>query len=213
MKKLLLNACLAFSLAATITISGCKKDNPDTQACIKTTGNDYNTGQAISFTSCSEDADTYAWDFGDGTTSDNENPTHTFALSGTYEVTLVVDGPGGTSTITETITVTPRRSDFLGDYSADESCTSGMYDYTMSVTAGTSSNGIIFISLGGFGPDFTPTATISGSQITIPTQTVNGLTITGSGTLSANLSTLSISYNIADTNGNTDQCTITAVKL
>ena len=37
------------------------------------------------------DAVEYAWDFGDGTTSTDENPTHTFAAEGNYEVCLVIN--------------------------------------------------------------------------------------------------------------------------
>ena len=33
---------------------------------------------------------TYAWDFGDGTTSTDVNPTHVYATAGTYQVTLTV---------------------------------------------------------------------------------------------------------------------------
>jgi len=37
------------------------------------------------------DAVDYAWNFGDGTTSTDENPTHTFAAEGNYEVCLVLN--------------------------------------------------------------------------------------------------------------------------
>ena len=41
---------------------------------------------------------TYAWDFGDGGTSAEASPTHTFSGPGTYPVTLTVtDGTGATS--------------------------------------------------------------------------------------------------------------------
>lgn len=40
-------------------------------------------------------ADTYSWDFGDGTTSSASDPRHLFAQSGTYAVTLTVTSPGG----------------------------------------------------------------------------------------------------------------------
>jgi PKD repeat protein len=49
----------------------------------------------------------YAWDFGDGTTSTEQNPTHVYAQSGTYTVNLTVTGPGGSnSAIPQQVTVT-----------------------------------------------------------------------------------------------------------
>ena len=39
----------------------------------------------------------WAWDFGDGGTSTEPNPSHTYAAPGTYPVSLMVTGPGGSS--------------------------------------------------------------------------------------------------------------------
>ena len=48
----------------------------------------------------------WAWDFGDGNTSDEQNPTHTYDAPGVYDVTLVITTDDGcTSTITEHICV------------------------------------------------------------------------------------------------------------
>lgn len=53
----------------------------------------------VSFTSTSTGAiDEYLWAFGDGTTSTNAAPTHTYERAGDYSVSLTVTGPGGTST-------------------------------------------------------------------------------------------------------------------
>ena len=41
----------------------------------------------------------WEWNFGDGATSTERNPTHTYAAPGTYQVVLSVFGPGGTDTI------------------------------------------------------------------------------------------------------------------
>ena len=41
---------------------------------------------------------TSSWDFGDGNTSTDENPVHTYTTAGTYDVTLSVVGDGGTDT-------------------------------------------------------------------------------------------------------------------
>ena len=54
----------------------------------------------------------WAWTFGDGGTSADQNPAHTYAAAGTYEVSLTVTGnKGGTNTATLAgfITVTPAR--------------------------------------------------------------------------------------------------------
>ncbi|QQY83228.1 PKD domain-containing protein [Tamlana sp. s12] len=46
------------------------------------------TGLQVQFTDASILAETHAWDFGDGNSSTELNPTHTYAAAGTYEVTL-----------------------------------------------------------------------------------------------------------------------------
>ena len=45
----------------------------------------------------------YFWSFGDGTTSTNQNPRHTYNANGTYAATLVVSD--GLSTATNTVTI------------------------------------------------------------------------------------------------------------
>ena len=42
----------------------------------------------------------WLWNFGDGTTSDEQNPLHTFMSPGEQTVTLTVTGPAGTSKFT-----------------------------------------------------------------------------------------------------------------
>jgi PKD repeat protein len=70
------------------------------------------SGLSCNFTSTSSDPDgsiaSYAWTFGDGTTSTAQNPSHTYAAGGTYAVTLTVtDNQGAQSAPTsKTVTVT-----------------------------------------------------------------------------------------------------------
>ncbi len=60
------------------------------------------------FTDLSTNAVQWAWDFGDNTTGNTQNPTHPYATDGTYTVTLVVTGQGGcTATTTLQVIVNP----------------------------------------------------------------------------------------------------------
>jgi len=48
----------------------------------------------------------YAWDFGDNSTSSSKNPNHTYASSGTYQVALIVSDAGNkTDTYTKSVSV------------------------------------------------------------------------------------------------------------
>jgi PKD repeat protein len=47
----------------------------------------------------------WRWEFGDGDTSTQQNPTHTYSAAGTYFVTLTVRNPVGESTITKSVTI------------------------------------------------------------------------------------------------------------
>jgi PKD repeat protein len=64
----------------------------------------------VQFTSVVTGAVTsYAWDFGDGGAGSEPNPTHTYQSAGSFGVTLVVTGPGGTAQVVKPgyITVSP----------------------------------------------------------------------------------------------------------
>ncbi|HLP60548.1 MAG TPA: PKD domain-containing protein, partial [Candidatus Deferrimicrobium sp.] len=66
---------------------------------------------AVNFTNTSTDPDgtvvSWLWDFGDGATSTLQNPSHTYAAAGTYNVTLTVtDDDGATDPVTKPVTVT-----------------------------------------------------------------------------------------------------------
>jgi len=52
----------------------------------------------------------WRWDFGDGTTSDEQSPYHTFAAAGTYEVKLTAVGGAGTGSRSRTVVVRQRGS-------------------------------------------------------------------------------------------------------
>ncbi|WP_400191785.1 PKD domain-containing protein [Hymenobacter sp. B81] len=73
---------------------------------IQTLG-DHWDGVPISFTTIATSwATSYRWDFGDGTISTAPNPSHAFALPGTYSVTLTATGAAGSATAAKSLVVT-----------------------------------------------------------------------------------------------------------
>lgn len=77
-------------------------------------------GDSVTFTSTSTGAVSYAWNFGDGTTSTAQNPSHTYGALGIYTVSLTVTNSlGCTSTITHQDTVIPPLA--ISDISSDNS--------------------------------------------------------------------------------------------
>jgi len=63
------------------------------------------TDATVSFLNSSDNADSYLWDFGDGLTSDEANPTHQFMDEGTFLITLTATNGCGTDTWTDEVTI------------------------------------------------------------------------------------------------------------
>jgi hypothetical protein len=61
---------------------------------------------AVTFLNQSVDALTYAWDFGDGTTSTEEAPDHIYTQAGTYNICLTVTNDCGADETCEVLTLT-----------------------------------------------------------------------------------------------------------
>ena len=55
-------------------------------------------GQPVFFLNLSENAETYAWDFGDGTVSEAEQPVHEYTEPGLYDISLTANNTYGCST-------------------------------------------------------------------------------------------------------------------
>jgi PKD repeat protein len=103
---------LAFLFGALflITFISCEKEDepaPDPVASFQYEISEDNYLE-VSFTSYSQNAVSYSWNFGDGGTSNEENPTHTYAGEGTYNVTLTVQNSDGVTSdpFSETIEIT-----------------------------------------------------------------------------------------------------------
>jgi PKD repeat protein len=68
----------------------------------------------VLFTDTSTKAIAWAWDFGDGEAAMYRHPLHTYAVRGTYTVTLQVTDGVTTAQTTKTVTVGDRARLHLG---------------------------------------------------------------------------------------------------
>lgn len=62
-------------------------------------------GDEISFTSCAENATSYAWDFGDGDISIEENPVHTYENGGDFLVRFIAANETSVDTVSQVVNV------------------------------------------------------------------------------------------------------------
>ena len=60
----------------------------------------------VQFNDLSENIAERYWNFGDGTSSTETDPIHTYSVAGTYTVNLTVSNENGTASKTATITCT-----------------------------------------------------------------------------------------------------------
>jgi PKD repeat protein len=72
-------------------------------------------GLTFEFTSISQNASTWHWDFSDGVVSDEENPQHTFMSDGDYEVILTSENVCGLDSETKIISVQSSISSVFGN--------------------------------------------------------------------------------------------------
>ena len=103
--------CSLLFFSILFIFSGCSKKSdpvPTNQltSCITVQSGTLFAQQSILFTSCSKQASTWLWDFGDGGGAATENPTHTYNAAGTFTVKLTTSDGKNTQVSTLQITVT-----------------------------------------------------------------------------------------------------------
>ena len=71
------------------------------------------SGLVVAFTDGSLNAPvSWSWDFGDSTTSNIQNPSHTYLAAGTYTVKLTVTNADGSSSVTSVVAIIPPVASF-----------------------------------------------------------------------------------------------------
>ncbi|WP_299242656.1 PKD domain-containing protein [uncultured Aquimarina sp.] len=95
MKLFIKRTKIILLLVATVAFFGCEDDDTNLPTVTATFAQTINADTGIvSFINLSENADTYIWDFGDGTTSTEVNPTKTYP-TGNYTVILTAKNVAG----------------------------------------------------------------------------------------------------------------------
>jgi PKD repeat protein len=103
------------------------------------------TGSFVDFTNTFNGGSsaTYLWNFGDNSTSSQENPSHNYTADGTYTVTLTIDNDCGTSSTTNTVVIqTPPSANFTSN--AVNGCNTFVVNYTNTSTTNTTSQLWVF---------------------------------------------------------------------
>lgn len=94
------------ALSGLITLSNCNRDDDDEPENSPNAAFTFSVeGQTTTFTFTGSNATSYSWDFGDGETSMDESPVHTYSSGGTYSVVLTVENVSGTDTESQDVVI------------------------------------------------------------------------------------------------------------
>jgi PKD repeat protein len=116
MKKTTLSLISFMAIAVlALTMFSCAEDPPDPPTVTIFASVE---GYVVAFTSTVTNTDSYSWEFGDGTVSAEQNPVHTYDVSGTYTATLTVTGEGGTANASTEVTIEASELEMLTGGSA-----------------------------------------------------------------------------------------------
>lgn len=85
---------------------------------------------SVTFIADDQGANSYTWDFGDGTTGVGSTVTHTYSSSGEYDVQLAVDAQCGSATTTESIGIEINTSVVAFDVDIVRGCSPLTVEYT-----------------------------------------------------------------------------------
>ena len=93
--------------AALILITACSKEQKDLPVASFKCTNKVNIGDTVYFKNTSEGAITFDWDFGDGSGSTEENPSHVYTERGVFTILLVATNTDGSDKASRDILIMP----------------------------------------------------------------------------------------------------------
>ncbi|MBX2951595.1 MAG: PQQ-binding-like beta-propeller repeat protein [Leadbetterella sp.] len=98
-----------------VLVSACSENEPDVNPPVAKFSFEAGEKGVVKFTSTSEFAEEHTWEFGNGKTSAEKHPTHTFEKNGEYRVTLTAKNRHGSHAASETLIISdmhPPMADF-----------------------------------------------------------------------------------------------------
>jgi hypothetical protein len=218
MKKTILSiSFIALTACLTMFATSCSKD--DTAPVITIIGDDPAT---VSLNGTYVDEGATAQDDNDGTVAATVIANDVDEdLAGSYTVTYsATDKEGNEATANRTVNVVNDAEDLAGTYNVHDSCGVGsVFNYTQTVTTSPTVNGrILFNKFGNYTGNTDIYASVTGSSITLPSQTANDIgtasedhTFSGTGAVSgSNFGLVYTDHNL--TNSNTATCIATFIK-
>jgi len=109
MKQLKLSVLLLLLIGATVSFMTSCGDDPEVMGENPVASFqfeiDANNSFLVTFSNFSQNATSYAWDFGDGNTSTEESPSYEYSAEGSYDVVLTATNAEGSHTSTKTVNI------------------------------------------------------------------------------------------------------------
>src|SRR5688572_16648116 len=100
--------CVYVLFSVIIFLSACKKEEKDPFSSFDYSSSKVYLNEDVIFTNKSIDAITYLWDFGDNTSSTEQNPKHAYTAVGNYTIKLTAKSESKSTSSTALITVAKR---------------------------------------------------------------------------------------------------------
>jgi PKD repeat protein len=168
------NLLIFTAIFGAVILTTCKKDDPAPVANFVPSKTTAAVNTAITFTNSSTNATSYLWSFGDGNSSAEMNPSHTYTTAGTFTVLLTATGKGGSNSTSKDITITypPLEGNWTGSFYMFS--TNWPFNFLNVSQSGTALDGYFQFTDGSGYTEFSSSSKITGKSFNIKWSAVSG---------------------------------------
>ena len=104
---------LTISAMVALLFNSCSKDDPAPPIVEMFAEVDESDSYVVNFSTNSENATSFSWDFGDGEIGSGATTSHTYAQSGEYNVFVTATGEGGEASASKSVTIVASKYELL----------------------------------------------------------------------------------------------------